>query len=99
MKPFIKLPLIACVILPLAACGGGQTESTTIVSSVTPEQRQACVGAAAAARDVPEALVTATSAAATETGPVVNLAIGNDRATCKLDELGAVEDVTFGVAG
>lgn len=96
----MKLPLIACMTLPLAlaACAERQTETTTIVSSVTPEQRQACVGAAAAARGIPEALVTATSATATPTGPVVNLSIGSDRATCKLDELGAVEDVTFGEA-
>lgn len=95
----MKLPLIACMTLPLAlaACAERQ-ESTTIVSSVTPEQRQACTAAAAAARGIPEALVTATSATATPTGPVVNLSIGSDRATCKLDELGAVEDVTFGEA-
>ena len=66
------MPLIACVILPLAACAGGQTEITTIVSSETPEQRQACLGAAAAARGVPEAIITATGATATETRPVVD---------------------------
>ena len=47
---------------------------------------------------MPEALVTATSATATGTKPVVDLTIGRERPTCKLDELGAVENVTFGVA-
>lgn len=94
----MKLPLILCMILPLAACVQRETNTTTIVSSVTPEQRQACVAAAASARGVPEAIVTATNATATPTGPVVNLSIGSDNATCKLDELGQVEDVTFNPA-
>lgn len=96
----MKLPLIACMALPLAlaACAERQTETTTIVSSVTPEQRSACTAAAAAARGIPEAIVTANSATATATGPVVNLSIGSDNATCKLDELGQVQDVTFNPA-
>lgn len=93
MKPV----LAAALALPLAACTIERpVNETTIVSSVTPEQRQACVAAAARARNVADSLVTTAGATATPTGPVVTLMVLGETATCKLDELGAVESVTFG---
>jgi hypothetical protein len=91
----MKPACAAVLIFALPACVERQVTETTIVSSVTPEQTQACVSAGAEARNVDEAVVTATSARATGTGPVVNLSVNGIPATCKLDELGNVEAVTF----
>lgn len=57
----MRLPLILCTIPPFAACVEREMNSATIVFSMTPEQRDAYT-AAAVARDLPQALVTATSA-------------------------------------
>jgi hypothetical protein len=93
----MKLPLIAVLTLPLAACAmEREVTSTTIVASVTPEQQQACASAAASARGVDPEFATPTSASATPTGPVVFVDVNGEVATCKLNELGRVEDVTFG---
>ena len=91
-------PLYAAVLIPaLAACATERhTTVTRVVNTVSPEQTQACVSAAAEARGVPEALVTQPVASATATGPVVTMSVGGVPATCKLDELGNVEGVTFG---
>ena len=87
----------AVLLLALPACTIDNTRTTTrIVSSVTPEQTQACISAAAEARNVPEVLVTTPVATATTTGPVVTLNVNGETATCKLDELGNVERVSFG---
>ena len=87
----------AALALILPACTIEQpVTSTTIVSSVTPEQSQACIAAAAEARGVPQALVTSPVARATATGPIVELNVNGETAICKLDELGTVESVTFG---
>ena len=93
MKPVYA----AALVLILPACTIEQPVTrTTIVSSVTPEQSQACIAAAAEARGVPQALVTTEVARATTTGPEVTLNVNGEIATCKLDELGDVENVTFG---
>ena len=95
MKPVYAAA--ATLLLALPACTIEQpVTETTIVSSVTPEQTQACISAGAEARGVPQALVTAPTARATPTGPVVNLNVNGAPATCKLDELGNVASVTFG---
>ena len=92
----MKFVPAAASILALAACTIEQpVTETTIVSSVTPEQRQACIAAGAEARNTVQAMVTATSAEATTTGPIVNLNVAGEPATCKLDELGNVQSVTF----
>ena len=68
----MKLPLIAVLTLPLAACSvEREVSSTTIVSSVTPEQQRACANAAASARGVAPEFATPASASATPTGPLV----------------------------
>ncbi len=93
----MKFPLIALVTLTLCACAQEpQVRSTTIVSSVTPEQQQACTRAAASARNVEPEMATPTSASATATGPIVFLDVNGEVARCKINELGAVENVTFG---
>ena len=93
MKPVYAVALI----LALPACTVEQpVTSTTIVSSVTPDQQQACIAAVAEARSVPQAMVTMSGASATTTGPAVTLNVAGDTATCKLDELGNVESLTFG---
>ncbi len=93
MKPVYA----AALVLALPACTIEQpVTSTTIVSSVTPEQRQACISAGAEARGVVEAFVTAVSAEATPTGPIVTLNVNGETATCKIDELGNVQGVNFG---
>lgn len=92
----MKLPLIAALILPLAACSTQrEVTSTTIVASVTPQQQTACANAAASARGVAPEFATPASASATPTGPVVLVDVNGEVATCKLNELGRVEDVTF----
>lgn len=92
----MKLPLIAVLTLPLAACAvEREVSTTTIVASVTPEQQTACANAAASARGVEPAFATPASASATPTGPVVLVDVNGEVAACKLDELGRVEDVTF----
>lgn len=94
-------PIFAAALIPLAvACTTDrQTTVTRIVNTVTPEQTQDCVSAAAEARGVPEALVTAPVASATATGPVVTMTVNGVPATCKMDIAGNVTDVTFGAAG
>lgn len=94
-------PLCTAALIPLlAACTVGRTTTVTqVVNAITPEQTQACVSAAAEARDVPEALVTSPVASATTTGPVVTMSVGGVPATCKLDNAGNVTGVTFGAAG
>ena len=91
-------PLYVIAIVPLlAACTvDRQTTVTHIVNTVTPEQTQACVSAAAQARGVSEALVTAPVATASASGPVVTMSVNGVRATCKLDRAGNVTGVTFG---
>ncbi len=92
MKRFLTISLV----LPLAACAvEREVTSTTIVASVTPEQQAACAGAAARARGLAKRDVQVLDATATATGPVVLLNAGGTPATCKLDELGSVEDITF----
>ena len=96
MKPAYALALVPL----LAACTvDRQTTVTRIVSTVTPQETEACVAAAAEARGVPQALVTTPVASATATGPVVTMNVAGETAVCKLDELGNVEAVTFGAAG
>ncbi len=93
----MKFPLIALLSLTLFACAQErEVRSTTIVSSVTPEQQQACARAAASARNVEPEFATPTSASATATGPIVLVDVNGEVASCKINELGTVENVTFG---
>ena len=86
----------AALIALLAACTTETRTTTTVVSTVTPEQTQACVAAAAEARGVPEALVTSPTVSASPTGAIVTLNVNGEMATCRLDTAGNVSGVTFG---
>lgn len=94
-------PLYVAALIPLlAACTvDRQTTVTRIVNTITPEQTQACVSAAAQARGVPEAMVTQPVASASAAGPVVTMHVNGVPATCRLDNAGNVTGVTFGAAG
>lgn len=93
----MKLPLLALLALSLAACATEQQVSrTTIVASVTAEQQRACRAAAANARNTDPENVVIVGATATTTGPILELNVGGAAATCKIDMLGEVEDVSFG---
>ena len=93
----MRLPLISLCFLGLAACAPErQVTQTTIVASVTPEQQTACRAAAANARNLDVETVTISEATVTTTGPILALDVNGASATCKLNMLGEVEDVTFG---
>lgn len=96
----MRFPYAALLIPLAAACTvDRRTTVTHVVSTITPEQTQACVAAAADARGVPQALVTSPVASATPAGPVVTMSVNGVPATCRIDAAGNVREVTFGAAG
>ncbi len=93
----MRKPLIALIFLPLAACSvERQVSQTTLVASVTGEQQTACRNAVANARNLDVETVAISEATVTTTGPILALNANGASATCKINMLGEIEDVSFG---